>query len=271
MNDYFNLQPLNPRKITAYHIGSVEDVIQGRIDPRLEYRRFSAENFQVGFEAGSPLNFQALGEAILVNGQVFSTCTDTKHQRYAQLVCGSDFVTSGLFAIPLNQEPNFHLQLQSTAGYPLQHLYQQIYDRVAWPVAFCGWMKFNSFHANFIEKPPIAGQNIFSNRSDYYSRPPILCSNEYGFVVGVLADFHDLTKKVVNEKLKTVLYHNPVEQNERLAYHAHVLTLDPSCRTQERISQEQAKECLHLFCNQTVVKQADLKIFMIENVEDYLK
>jgi len=271
MNDYFYLDSLNPSGIKAFHIGSVADVIEGSVDLRLKGRRFSAQKFQYGFEVGSSLNFDAMGEALLVGDKLFSTCTDPKHERYGQLVSGDEFVTNGLFVISLNTAPSFQLKMASKNGLPLEQVYRQIYQKVAKPFAFCGWMKFASFHATFIEQSPTKGKNIFDNRGFYYSRPPMLRGKEYGFAMGVVADFNDTVMRDVNASLQTVLYHNPFEKSNQLSSHAHIVTLDTSCETESAISGGHARECLHLFCEQSAVTQADLKIFTIESVEDYLE
>jgi hypothetical protein len=271
MTDYFYLDSLNTASMKAFHIGSVADVIEGSVDFRLKDRRFSAQKFQYGFEVGSSLNFDAMGEALLVGGKLFSTCTDEKHERYGQLVSGDDFVTNGLFAIPLETQPSFRLKLGSKQGIPLEQVYRQIYQKIAKPFAFCGWISFTSFHATFIEQPPTKGKNIFNNKGFYYSRPPMLRGKEYGFAMGVVADFNDTAMKEVNASLRTVLYHNPFEKNMQLSSHAHIVTLDPSCESENAISGGHARECLHLFCEQSAVNRADLKIFIIERVEDYLK
>jgi hypothetical protein len=271
MSDYFHLDSFHPEGIKAFHIGSVRDVIEGSVDMRLKIRRFSAQKFQYGFEVGSSLNFDAMGEAILVSGKLFSTCTDPMHERYGQLVSGDEFVTNGLFAIPHKTPPSFRLQLGSKKGLPLEQVYQQVYQKVAKPFAFCGWMTFASFHATFIEQSPTKGKNIFKNKNFYYSNPPLFRGKEYGFTKGVVADFNDTLMRDVNASLKTVLYHNPFEKSTQLSSHAHILTLNSFCKTELAISSGHARECLHLFCEQSVITHANLKIFIIESVEDYLE
>jgi hypothetical protein len=266
--DSFVLDLLTEEGITCYRIGNVEDVIKGQVNPKLKAKRFDAERFSVGFEIGSPNDFHSLGEAVLVNNQLFATSTDKSSMDYGKLISGNEFVTSGLFILPKNSQASFHLTVSSEDGIPLYDFYQRLYEKVKRPIAFSGFVAFNHFHANHIEAPPILGLNIFENKSVYYTRPSILKNREYGFIVGAVTDYSDTTYQKLNKELQAVLYKNPNESNSPLFFHAHIVTLEKECIQEHQITKNTSNQVLHLFADKSMITSADLNIYIINQVKE---
>ena len=69
-------------------IGSVEDVIAGVINEKIENRHFSALDYRFGFEVASPHSQESIGETVLVNQNCYTTSTD-KHDHYLQTIYGN--------------------------------------------------------------------------------------------------------------------------------------------------------------------------------------
>jgi len=267
--DDFKLTQLSTHKVLAFHIGSIRDVILGHVDEKLKNQIFKASDFLYGFSIGSPFGFSSLGEAMLVNNTLFSTCTDITSGKYAKVIEGDEFVTSGLFVIPKGESPTYQLDCSFEKSVNLYTFYQKIYDLIQTPFCFSGFFEFSNFHSNFIEKPPIFDLNIFENPKTYYTKPHIQRSNEYGFVIGIIADFNLKRSDDLYKQLESVLYKNPNEPSENLSYHTHVLTLEKTCLHEQEITQNTVKECLHLFCEKTTVKKANLKIFTLSDVRGF--
>lgn len=265
--NHFSINLISQYSICALHLGTVQDVIKGIVSGQLKHRRFDASDYQSGFEIGSAQNFEALGEAMLVNNRLFSTSTDPKSHDYGHVVSGPEFVTSGIFLIPKSAKPSFHLSMNTSCGMNLYDLYARVYQTIKKPLAFSGFIKFSQFHANHIEKAPIEGLNIFEHPKVYYTQPQIKRKGEYGFVIGAITDYHDKTLEDINRKLEVVLYKNPNEQGSVLSYHAHVLTLNRHLVCEDQITQDTVNECLHLFCEDTQVLNAELNIFTIEDLK----
>lgn len=256
--------------LTALHIGTVVDVIKAVVPDSLKNLRFSAGDYSYGFQIGSPKNFASLGEALLVNQTLFACSSDKTSQDYGSLIAGEEFVTSAIFLLPKNAEPSYEVKVHLEKGITLYDLYDVLYKKIQKPIALTGFISFSKFHANHIEAPPIDGLNVFENPSIYYTRPQIQKNDEYGFVVGVMTDFDNKKFEILNDKLETVLYKNPNEKKELLSFHLHVLTLNQSCIQESQIDKRHAKQVLHLFADNTEIIKADLKIYVIEDIQEVI-
>jgi hypothetical protein len=263
-----SIKKINPTGITAYYIGTIQDVIKGIVPEKLKERKFSAADFGCSFEIGSPLGFESLGEALCVNLKLFATSTCKKAKHYGQLISGGTFVTSGLFILPKNAEASFEVNIDSRMGIPIYDLYKFLYEKIKKPIAFTGFVTFNMFHANHIESPPNSGLDIFENQSVYYTKPHIMKDHEYGFIMGALTDYQNEQFSSLNKKLEAVLYKNPTEKDAELSFHSHVLTLDETVKKESDITQDNAKKVLHLFAENTAITKASLQVYIIDEMKE---
>lgn len=262
------LTKCSEKGLTALSLGNVVDVIHGVVPMNLKKARFLAKNFSYGFQIGSPLDFKSLGEAVLVNQKLFATSTDKSSKDYFNLLQGPEFVTSGMFLLPIDAKPSYEVKFDLSKGMPIYDFYNFLYEKIKKPLAFAGFMRFDQFHANHIESPPISGLDIFDNPSIYYTKPHILEKQAYGFIVGLMTNFNDLSFDKLNKKLEAALYNNPNEKTELLTTHAHIVTLHDNCTDENRINLETANKVLHLFTDQTSVISTDLKIFIIDEIRE---
>lgn len=262
------LRPISLKRITAFNIGTVESVIEGKVKPELINLSFNAQDFSYGFQIGSPLDIKSLGEAVVVNGNLFATSTDHTSSDYGCLIAGPNFVTTGLFLLPKSVEPSFELSLKDPEGMDLYDLYQRIYEKIKKPLAFTGFISFKQLHANHIESPPINGLNIFNNPSLYYKSPPLFMKGVNAFVMGVMTDFHNDDFSSLNKKLEAVLYNNPHEETKKLTFHAHIITLEPGIKQEKLITNQTSKQVLHLFAEDTLVENVHLQIYIIDDIKE---
>ena len=258
------------------YIGSVMDVIAGKISPALDGKIFDAQNYLYGFELASPHNKYSLGEAIIVNGSCYATSTDKKSPDYGRTIYGPKFTTSGMLLIPHQAKPSYKINLDSkTKPLPLLDFYKQIYDKINRPLAFIGLVTFSNLHATAIGKPPIDGMNIFANKELYYPLPAIVSSNTPAFIFGVLTDYRQNQYEDINKQLEVAVYRTThpgdTTNSSSLTNHAHVLTLKQSITEISAITPQLADKTLHVFTDNTTITSAQLDVFTINSLDNYQK
>lgn len=249
------------------HIGSVQDVIQGKISRAITNKKIKASDFAFGFEVATPKEISSLGEAVVVNGQCYVTSTDSSSSDYNKVIHGPEFVPGGLFIIPHGVKPT-HLANLPKGADPLffDDFYQLLYQEISRPFACVGIFSFETFHGIAISKPPINGENIFSNKEKYYENPEIRQKKVNGYVMAVVAKGEDQKKY----KLDTVLYQNPLDEKSSLVHHAHALILNRPLEFIDDLTPDCVGQCLHLLNEGTKVNFLEAKIFTIQSVDRFI-
>lgn len=248
----------------AYAIGSIVDVVAGRLDPKLSKRRFRAADYSFGFEAASPKNPSSIGESLLVNGTCYTTSTDDTSAEYGKVIWGHEFMTGGMFLLPKQALPTHELIL--TGLTKLEDLYQEIYRKVQRPVAFVGMWESATLYAAIIAKPPIHGLPVFENRDHYFPKPPQILHEKHCFVMGLMACNNDHQWDDLNQQLEVALYKNPYDRESSLTSHTHCLTLK-SEMSSENIRPEWVDQCLHVFADQTTLRKGHLNLYALDGIK----
>jgi len=252
------------------HIGTVVDVIAGRLPTELAQRKFKANDYAYGFELATPQDAASLGEAIMVNGMCYSTSTDKDSNTYAKLLTGPEFITSGMFLIPHTAKPSHHAKFIATAGsLNLLDFYSYIYQKIQRPLVFVAVIQFSNLHATAIGKAPIHGVNIFDNSKEYYCNPEINQTQVNAFVMGAMTDYKTKQYAEVNKALEAVLYRNPFDENTGLTHHAHILTLKQPVDDIAAITPALADRALHLFVEGSTVQTLSAAIYTVNSLKNY--
>jgi hypothetical protein len=252
------------KPVSAFVIGSISDTLSGRVDPRLQKRRFLAADYSFGFEAASPRSLSSIGESVLLNGTCYATSTEEESSDYGKVIFGPEFVTGGMFLLPKNAMPTHSLTLNASMS--AENLYQAIYEEVGRPVAFTGIFEASSLYTMQIGKPPIGGLPIFKHRDYYFPSPHETLQNKHVFAVGVIASFSDPKWKSLMKELELVLYNNPDDKNLALSSHTHCLILNKK-KEISKIVPSDVERCLHVFTDQTILKSAFLRLYTLEKIE----
>jgi len=88
------------------HIGNVSDVIHANIPKEVTAKRYNAKDFKMAFEIATPKTVASLGDTVIVNGYCYTTSTDVTSLDYGRTISGHEFITGGVFLIPLNALPS---------------------------------------------------------------------------------------------------------------------------------------------------------------------
>ncbi len=246
-------------------IGSVEDVIAARVPKALENRQFDAKECQCGFELGSPLGIDSLGEAVIVNGRCYATNTKLHSRDYYQTISGRYYYTTGMLLIPKKAMPS-HRAYYNGEAMPIQKLYQTIYSTLQQPFAISGFVHAENLNATAIALPPIDGRPIFDNKMDFYSMPNQQLSDTPLFIVSVSADFSHIANETLSQQLSAVLYHSPLDVQSSLVTHTHGVTLKGDVSSTKQISPELVEKTLHIYTEETRFNRCDLAIYTIDAI-----
>lgn len=259
-----NITETGLASITAEHIGTVQDVIEGAISKEQMSKKIKADAFAYGFELATPYEQSSLGESIIVNGQCYTTSTDEKSPAYGQVIHGQKFIPGGVFLIPHNTQPT-HKALLSNQTISCNEFYSKLYQQVKKPYTFVGLFRFKTICATAISKPPIHNKNIFLNKESYYTFPEIKLQNVFAFVIGVVAPKEDLEKT----HLETVLYNNPFDKKSSFVFHSHTLLLHHPIQDIQSIAPQNVNYCLHLLSEGTSIQMVNVDLFTIETTRKY--
>lgn len=257
---------IHPEAQTSYAIGSVEDVIAGRITEKLKNKSFNANDFLHGFELASPLSLESMGEAVMTGGVCYAHDTS---QEQRGLLAGERFFTSGLFVLKKTAKANLTLKLhKSDEGLPMASLYARIFEKVKQPFTFAGHIHYQNLHSTCIEAPPIDNKNIFQHRDYYYPNPTSNDAEQPSFTMGVACQFDKLKNTPLHDALKVVLYLNPFEkERHHLSMHAHCLTLTDDSPSKLPILKDRVLDVRHVINDESIVSHAQLDIFIIGDVK----
>ncbi len=259
--------PLVGCPAAAIAIGSVIDVLAGRIDSQLCKQRFQTADYSFGFEAASPKDFSSIGESVLVNGTCYATSTEESSSDYEKVIWGSEFVTGGMFLLPKEAQPTH--RLISRAPITFEKLCHAIYHGVQRPVAFVGICESETLSTMAIAKPPIDRLPIFENRDYYFPKPHQTLHGAYAFVMGVITSFSNDQWKVLNKQLEVALYNNPYDREFLLSSHTHCLVLKSEVTRIDQITPELVERCLHVFTDNTTIKMARLDLYTLDAVNRF--
>lgn len=260
---------LHKNPVAAGHIGTVSDVIAGRIQEDLRHRRYKASDFQYGFELASPESISSIGEAVIANGYCYTNSTEQQSPQYYQTITGQDFVTSGVFLLPNNVRPNYVIEEDFSPPLKLNLFYGQLFKEIGQPFAFAGFFTFAELSMTAIAKPPITEENIFTNSKSYYPFASRLTQNEPAFLVGVVADYKNKNHEKVLKSLEVVLYNNPYDKQDSLTAHAHGITLKQAINEVKDINPDVVDKTVHVFAERSTIQRIKAELFVIGSMVNF--
>lgn len=264
------LRPLSTKKNVMAAVGSVANVIGGVVPEELKNRRFSAASVRYGFELGSPQGILNMGECILFNEILYSSRTDATRSERDPLMWGPEFVTSGIFLVPLDCEPNFEASYCSLDNNPtLGTIYREIYEKVGGPFAIAGCAELALLNSRSITYSPIDHENIFEHEDKYYTEDAHHDPNRNIALVGVVSDFNNAREKQINDRLRTVLYYNPFNrQSGSFISHTHAAVLSQPVVELDAVRPHHVRDVIHLM-DDSIVRYCKARIFAIEDIAEF--
>lgn len=262
------IEKINGNSEVLAYIGHVDNVINGIIPDALKNRRFLAGDYRYGFELGSPQSVYNLGESIFLNGMLYTSRTDVSRTERNALMWGPEFTTTGIFIIPKSAKQNLHLKYFSfEEAKNLAEIYAEIFREVKGPFAVVGCIELAHIQAKAITRPPISHENVFDHAREYFQEEDYIDENVNIAVAGVVSNYQDENLSAINEKLSSVLYHNPFAQEQALLSHTHALLLNRAIIEIDKVHPRHAVEVFHLM-DESVVRYANLQIFRIADLEE---
>lgn len=128
-------------------------------------------------------------------------------------------------------------------------------------------MELAHIHAKAITRPPINHENVFDHARKYFQEEDYVDTNINIAMTGVVSDYRDDNLSVINDKLSSVLYHNPFARQQALLSHTHALLLNRAIIDIDEVHPRHAMEVFHLM-DESVVRYANLQIFRIGDLKE---
>jgi len=262
-----NLTKLSDKKNLLSSIGSVDNVIKGVVPDELKDRRFLAADFQFGFELGSPQGILNMGECILFNDLLYSSRTDATRAERDPLMWGPEFVTSGIFLVTKENEPNYQASYCSIdESLPLRDFYTRIYAHTGLPFAVAGCAELALLNSRSITYSPIEKENIFEHEDKYYTEDAHHDPHRSIAFVGVVSDFANSKEQQINDQLRKVLYYNPFnKQSGDLVSHTHAAVLSRPIVDIRDVHPGHVQDVIHLM-DDSLIRYAKAAVFTIEDI-----
>ena len=263
-----NLIPTGIKNSDLTVMGSVEDVIAGKIRPDLKTTLFEANEYQFGFELASPHSIESMGESVLVNGYCYTTSTD-KADHYLKTIAGKLFYTSGIFLVPKTAKPSYRLAPAKVSD-PMTYFdfCKKIHAATGGPCLITALVRFKYLESTCIQKAPIYGQNIFEQAKEYYHDLKMQFNDCYFFLVAAIADFKNDSKKITDQ-MKVVLYHNPFDESNALNIHTHGLILNRRVSDVRTLVPKDVAHTVHLYTENTALDEIIWgEVFVVGSVSE---
>ena len=237
-----------PAAIDFLVCGSVQDVIAGNAPGEGDWLDVSGT--LAGYEAGSPLGRNSIGEMISFNGHVYARSTEAGSPLKGKLLHGSSLITNGAAFLPAGAKP--FLTIEVTEPIDLQTLYQNVFARTDKPFCIVGTGRFSSARVTSITRPPIHGEALFDHRDTYYADGEWTLTDTPMAIVGCGAVLSEVNSPDAQEALAAVLYQNPGEPAQDLTVHTHALELARDVDRAADVSPADAVMVHHLFHDATL-------------------
>ena len=264
-----NLVKKNNISNTLQYIGSVNNVIQGVFPENLKNRRFMANTFKYGFEAGTPQGIFNVGECILMNNLVYSSRTDSTRKERDHLMWGPEFVTPGMFLVPHSSKVNYTGDYCSLyEGISFEKFYKFLFDTIKKPFTIVGCAELSYCRTISITHSPIEKEYIFDHKDKYYDENDLKSNNVNIAFIGVVSNPSDKSLKDINDKLSSVLYYNPLCKTRSLTTHAHALTLQKPVVDIANVQPHEALDVVHL-TDESIIRYIKFEVFIIDNIKEY--
>ena len=265
-----NLHKKSCSKNTLSYIGHVNNVINGIVPANLKNRRFMADSFKYGFEAGTPQGIYNIGECILMNGLIYSSRTDPTRKERDHLMWGPEFVTPGMFLVPHSCNASFIGDYCSLyEGVTFDEFYKFLFDKIKIPFTVVGCAELSYCRTISVTHSPIDKECIFDHKDKYYDENDVKENNVNIAFIGVVSDPSDESLSEINAKLSSVLYYNPLCKTRALTSHAHALTLQKPEVDIAKVHPHDASDVVHL-TDESSIRYVKFEIYTIDDIEEYI-
>jgi len=262
-----------PTKGTVSVIGMVDTVLKGEVPAELKDKDWEAKDVAgfAGFGAATLDEWNAVGEAVFLNGMAIIRPSNNGSENYWKTQVGtkfktqfSAFFTSGV----MTKSGEYAVHSKEEGGMFLSEFYDRMYVAAGRkPLCYLGLAQFTMFEAIALSMAPTYNESLFGdNKKKYYAKPVIKIPNEFAMIIGCEANYGDMEgKEELVKKLSMLLYKNPFDKaRAESQFHGHGITLKRCVQSTKDIQAGDVKEAYHLL-NAARLKTAKVKMYVLDN------
>lgn len=164
-------------------LGDARDYLRGAVTPALAATEFDASRLKLGVGRAAIGDWNNLGEALLIDGQLCVRSTAAGSRDYYRLVCGRHFRTSALAFLPPGARPRGKFSV--TEPMTLGQLRRRLAGQYPGGVLLAGTLHFATLDTIAVSRPAIHGVSVERHAVDYYTEPREERRDAWAYVVGI--------------------------------------------------------------------------------------
>lgn len=164
-------------------LGDARDYLRGVVAPALVAAEFDASRLRLGVGRAAVGDWNNLGEALLVGGQLCLRGTAAGSPDYYRLVCGPRFRTSAFAFLPPGARPRGTFSV--TEPMTLGQLRRRLAGQFPSGVLLAGALRFATLDTIAVSRPAIHGVSIERHAVDYYTEPREERHDAWAYVIGI--------------------------------------------------------------------------------------
>lgn len=164
-------------------LGDARDYMRGTVSATLAGTEFDASRLTLGLGRAAIGDWNNLGEALLVGGQLCVRSTAAGSRDYYRLVCDHRFRTSAFAFLPPGARPRGIFSV--TEPMTLGQLRRQLAGQYPAGVLLAGSLRFATLDTIAVSRPAIRGVSVEHHAVDYYTEPREERRDAWAYVVGV--------------------------------------------------------------------------------------
>lgn len=155
------------------------------VPPELANEKFDAARLRAGFGFATTHAWTRLGEAIVVEGMLYTRPTDPEARDYYQLDSATSFRTTAFAALPNDAVTRERVVLR--AGQRFDALWRELGAQFPDGALAVGLVEFRKLQTLAISRPPTLGLPVYSSSALYYTEPMETRAPALALITGLTA------------------------------------------------------------------------------------
>lgn len=227
------------------------------VPPELANEVFAAGHIRAGFGVASTREWTRLGEAIAVDGMLYTRPTDPAARDYYQLDSGHTFRSSAFAALPDDAVTRERVVLR--AGQNFETLWRELGAQFPDGALAVGLVEFRRLQTLAIARAPTLGLPVYSASALYYTEPMETRAPALALIVGLAAHRNVLSARGGEELFARLVARRP---DGRADLYAQALVLDaPRLTSWSQLPRPLPAQAVGRIAGTSVIERGELLLY----------